>query len=729
MADYTGTKGDDSFIGTADRDEFHLLAGGSDTALGGAGSDLFYMGMSLDGSDHIDGGDDFDLLYLGGDGVDTVEFTATTMTGIEQIELAATGSFVFSGLTDANVGAQLNVNGNQSDGDISIDASAVETGRLYVYTGDGDDLFRGGGGDDAVSAGQGDDSLYGGDGADSLDGSSGNNLIDGQAGDDTLAAGYGDNSIYGGDGDDRLSTSQLGDSLLDGGAGHDYLTLNGADATSRDTLSGGDGDDSIAVFGLFTPDDRVDGGAGQDNLSFFGNEAVRVGGGGLAGIERISLFGHSYRFKGLTDASFGGAATIDADFGEHTSLVLDASGVQSTYLTIVCGTGHNRITGGNGGNTIVGGHGVATIIGGDGADSLIGGSGDDFVRGGKGDDTIAGGVGASDVGGGQGDDVIHLGQGGDTISGGAGNDVIQGILVAGETIDGGSGEDTMQLVGGSAILTSAITGLESIVYHEQFAITVQDGFLAAGQTIVITGIYAKTTGPLTFDASAASAGDFQVRGVNSADTLLGGGGDDRLSGLGRNDLIDGGAGDDRLYGGDGSDIMSGGDGDDRMDGGAPRSRGNDQMSGGAGDDTLLSGGALCTLDGGDGNDMLVARGGYNRMIGGLGQDVFTVDAHASTNTYAFTAIADSTLAAPDLISTLHGGDRIDLTAIDADLGTDGDQAFHLVGSFGGHAGELMLAYDAGSDTTSLMGDVDGDGVADFLVLIAGDQSSFTGFFL
>ena len=73
-------------------------------------------------------------------------------------------------------------------------------------------------------------------------------------------------------------------------------------------------------------------------------------------------------------------------------------------------------------------------------------------------------------------------------------------------------------------------------------------------------------------------------------------------------------------------------------------------------------------------------------------------------------------------------DLFDLTSIDADILTGGDQAFTFItGGFSGTAGELRVM-DNG-DRFVLQGDVDGDGGADFAVLIFGDQPVEADFLL
>jgi hypothetical protein len=66
------------------------------------------------------------------------------------------------------------------------------------------------------------------------------------------------------------------------------------------------------------------------------------------------------------------------------------------------------------------------------------------------------------------------------------------------------------------------------------------------------------------------------------------------------------------------------------------------------------------------------------------------------------------------------GDKLDLSAIDADSTTVGDQAFHLVSGFTKHGGEMTLVYTASANQTVLSLDVDGDGKADYQMKLTGD---------
>ena len=76
-----------------------------------------------------------------------------------------------------------------------------------------------------------------------------------------------------------------------------------------------------------------------------------------------------------------------------------------------------------------------------------------------------------------------------------------------------------------------------------------------------------------------------------------------------------------------------------------------------------------------------------------------------------------------------GGDRIDLSAIDANTAASGNQAFNYIGNaaFTGKAGELRTVKSA-SDTY-VYGDVNGDGKADFAVHLDDAISLHKGYFV
>jgi Ca2+-binding RTX toxin-like protein len=234
------------------------------------------------------------------------------------------------------------------------------------------------------------------------------------------------------------------------------------------------------------------------------------------------------------------------------------------------------------------------------------------------------------------------------------------------------------------------------------------------------------------DMIFAGAGDDQAFGGEQADVIYGDAGADRLFGEGGNDLITAGTGDDTVFGGAGDDLIVAeiGDGTDVYFG--------DDSDGGTGGDTLdlsaatvdvsvnLGTGALGqgsasssqtgndtiwgieNVNTGSGNDTIVASNAANIMNGGAGNDTFK---------FLSTAAADG-----DTILLFEPGDRLDLSGIDADVATAGNQAFTIVsGAALTAAGQLAVSFESRTDGdfTVVEGNIDGNTGADFKIEIQG----------
>ena len=137
----------------------------------------------------------------------------------------------------------------------------------------------------------------------------------------------------------------------------------------------------------------------------------------------------------------------------------------------------------------------------------------------------------------------------------------------------------------------------------------------------------------------------------------------------------------------------------------------------AGANVLTGGGGNDRLFGFEGNDTLNGGAGVDQLTGGSGNDLFV-----------FSAAADSAVAAPDRILDFASVDEIDLSAIDANTGLGGDQAFSFIGTaaFTSTAGELRYQQNGGN--TYVYGDTNGDGAADFAINISGTHALTVDYF-
>lgn len=136
--------------------------------------------------------------------------------------------------------------------------------------------------------------------------------------------------------------------------------------------------------------------------------------------------------------------------------------------------------------------------------------------------------------------------------------------------------------------------------------------------------------------------------------------------------------------------------------------------------SIAHGATIENAVGGAGNDTIVGNQAANRLTGGGGYDV--LHGLGGSDTFVLAALGESRVLAltgdgmkvrPDVLADfVSGEDRIDLSAIDAIVGTVANDAFSFVGesAFSGQAGELRWQLVGG--VAHLMGDVDGDGRAD-----------------
>jgi len=725
---YTGSA---AFSGIGNAANNVLVGGvGDDTLDGGAGDD------SLDGAQ----GDDS---LRGGAGNDTYSIDSV---GDVPVEISTGGSdTVVTTLTTYTLANYLENLGYNGVGN---------------FNGIGNTLAN------MLVGGLGNDTLDGRTGADQMSGGSGNdtyvvdNLGDvvnesNQAGQDTVRTSllsytlgtHLENLVYTG-GSSFTGTGNAAANQLTSGNGADFLD-GGAGA---DFMAAGAGHDTYVV-------DNV--GDGISEALSSGTDTVRVA---------IAAY------------------TLGANL--ENLVVTLATGVSATGNELINkmtgGNGNDQLSGLAGNDVLNGAGGADTLQGGDGNDTLTGGSGADLMLGGLGNDifdvdnagdvvvealaggtdtvrvaiaaytmadnvetlsvsfasgaAVLGNVTANNMTGGTGADVLSGLDGNDVLSGGLGDDVLLG----------GNGNDNLTGGGG-------IDRLEGGAGNDSYTVDTEGDVLlesAGGGTDTVRSLLATCTLGAEFEnLQLMSSGGAIGHGNGLANSLTGGAGNDSLYGLGGNDSLSGGLGIDRLEGGAGNDtytidtltdvlIEAANGGTDTVRSSAlgsytlPAEFENlSNLSaisfigiGNAATNTMTGGGASDTLFGLDGNDVLSGGLGNDVLVGGAGRDTLTGGAGADI--FRFSQLGDFgiTPTSTDTIRDfLHSQlDVIDLSAIDANSTLAGDQAFSFIGTaaFGNQAGQLR--YGVSGTTSSLSGDVDGNGVADFMLQLSAVTSLVGG---
>jgi Ca2+-binding RTX toxin-like protein len=543
-----------------------------------------------------------------------------------------------------------------------------------------------------------DETITGATGNDTLSGSGGNDVLIGLAGNDTLDGGSGDDTLIGGEGNDVLAGGTGTDTASYGDAAAGVTVnvgLTGPQATGGaglDTLSGIENLVGSAFNDILMGDagaNRIDGGAGNDRLD------------GGAGADALA--------GGIGDDSYvvdnAGDVVTELD-GEGSFDIVESwinytlgANLENLVLwgNALNGTGNdlaNSLTGNDRDNILMGYAGDDVLVGNGGYDTLLGGTGTDTLLGGAGNDRLDGGAdGAADIlKGGTGDDVYIVGEAGEAITELAGEGTDRVVSSISYTL--GANLEVLELVGTAKNGTG--NTLDNLIIAND-----QKNVLDGGAGIDTVSYEASDAGVLVRLDNVRSGGSLLQKLLGALeDNLLDGVGGfatgDRLLNF---ENVTGSAHGDTLFGNNIANVLNGGGG-------------NDILYGDDGNDTLYGGEGLDSLFGGDGADRINGGAGDDVLTGGAGNDIF-----------AFTEIGGK----DSITDFRRGQDKIDLSGMDANTGTKISEAFNWIGSQGFHgvAGELRSYRDGG--TYYVAGDVNGDGIADFVIGLGNVQVTQTDF--
>ena len=731
---------DDTLLGTA-RDEWFAPERGADSIVGGAGRDVLLYWDATSGivadlgagraTDDGGGQDSFSGMeglatpwtadsLRGSSGNDTIDPGA----GADTVDALGGQDRLDYGLFFSNTSASFQSDGSGSRSAIlgvNVDLAAGIAfdigGARDVVTGFED--ASGNTGADTLSGSATANNLNGRFGNDLLRGQAGNDFLEGDAGADTLDGGSGADTMAGGADNDVYIVDDANDRVVEtAGNGTDLVQSSsayvlGAEVenlilTGTATISGTGNALANHITGnsaanrLFgeAGHDTLDGGAGADTLTGgngndvyvvdnIGDRVVELAGGGIDAVQA------------------GGAHTLAA---EVENLVLTGSDA-------INGTGNalaNHIAGNSAANLLDGGAGADTLAGGEGDDIfVVDNIGDRVVElANGGTDTVRTAIAHTLAA-----EVENLVLTGTAAVNGTGNALANHITgnSAANLLDGGAGADTF--MGGNGNDTYVVDDAGDQV------VELSGGGIDLVQSQISWVLGAQVENLLLTGTAA----------INGTGNALA----NRITGNSANNLLDGGSGADTLTGGNGDDTYVVDNLGDRIV----------ELAGGGTDlvQTSLSytlvgdvenlvltgtstingtGSALANYIGGNSaNNRLVGNGGDDTLMGAGGRDILTGGLGADL--FAYGAVTDSGVTPNrwDIIMDFSAaqGDRIDLSAMDANSSLDGNQAFSFIGlldfSPGDAGGQLRFEYDDELRATFLYASTDADDDPEFAVLL------------
>ncbi|SEQ49721.1 Hemolysin-type calcium-binding repeat-containing protein, partial [Agrobacterium fabrum] len=568
-----------------------------------------------------------------------------------------------------------------------------------TYIGTGNTHLTGNALNNVITGGPGDDKLYGYAGDDVLVGNGGADLIDGGEGFDAVsyinsyegvAVNLASNTVSGGHaagdvlrGIESVLGSQHAD-VLTGNSDNNRLEGYGG----NDVLDGKDGNDTL-VGGSGA--DILNGGNGFDTASYSTSSSAilfNFGSGTFTGDAAGDIFYSIEKFVGskFHDTFYATNGVDNFDGGNGTDTISYAN--SSSAVTVNLANGVN--SGGDASGDVL--TSIERVIGSAFADHLTSSKSGQFLQGEMGNDTYI--IDARFV-----TITETVNNGIDTVRTslssyalpnnveiltftGSGNFIGTGNAMD-NVLNGGSGNDTLRGGAGMDVLNGG-AGIDIASYSDALG----------GMTINMTD------GNHAGDATGDSFVDIEgVQGSNYDDTFIGGNGLFQFSGGAGNDtyIINSTASVVIELADSGTDVIQTSLTNYRLPVHVEKLvyNGNASFTGTGNDgDNIIVGGNL--------NDVLNGGAGIDTLFGGAGSDTFVFD----------NIVKGPSLFAIDTIQDFSNveNDRIDLTAFSL-------STFIGTNSFSSTAGEVR--FETAGNATILSGDVDGDSLADFQILLAG----------
>jgi len=413
---------------------------------------------------------------------------------------------------------------------------------------------------------------------------------------------------------DMSAVSRFDASAATGNVNLTVINQSGLPGTTKLTVSGGSGNDTLLVSAHTQSDIAVNAGAGDDTITHTAIALADTVDGG-DGTDTLST---NSTQANLLDAAKPTTYTIT----NVETLSISDQLAAGTLTTQNLATSLNKVVLANSAADTPLLEGPETVVGGAGAFTLDLGSANaaNTAR------VLGAALTLTDTGSATTDSVSIVNKSTVTTSGLA-LDVLDGqnitstgyesVSINTGAASGGARQDIGTLTitpdSTSADVSLTLTGANNIDINS--VTTSSTGLL----TIDASGLAAQATGTVTFDlatTSQATGGKANISGSAGDDSIVVG---DFAS------TVMGGAGKDTLTGGSAADNLQGGDGSDTLSDGG----GNDTLTGGAGNDTIIMSGTSVNVDAGEGDDTVNADATLTSgdvVNGGAGNDTLALDA-------------------------------------------------------------------------------------------------------